>query len=35
VAIKPSDGQPLPATEGKPELHDARLKTPGGGNLKG
>lgn len=35
VAIKPSDGEPLPASEGKAELHDARLKTPGGGNLRG
>ena len=35
VALKPSDGQPLPANERKAELHDARLKTPGGGNLKG
>jgi hypothetical protein len=35
VALKPSDGQPLPASQGKAELHDARLKTPGGGNLKG
>jgi hypothetical protein len=35
VAIKPSDGEPLPASQGKAELHDARLKTPGGGNLKG
>jgi hypothetical protein len=35
VAIKPSDGEPLPASEGKSELHDARLKTPGGGNLRG
>ncbi len=35
VALKPSDGEPLPASQGKAELHDARLKTPGGGNLKG
>jgi hypothetical protein len=34
VAINPAR-EPLPASEGKAELHDARLKTPGGGNLKG
>jgi hypothetical protein len=35
VAINPKSGEPLPASEGKEELRDARLKTPGGGNLKG
>lgn len=35
VAINPKGGEPLPASEGKAELRDARLKTPGGGNLRG
>jgi len=35
VALNPKSGEPLPASEGKAELRDARLKTPGGGNLKG
>jgi hypothetical protein len=35
VAINPKSGEPLPASEGKAELRDARLKTPGGGNLRG
>lgn len=34
VAINPAR-EPLPTSEGNAELHDARLKTPGGGNLKG
>jgi hypothetical protein len=35
VALNPKSGEPLPASEGKAELRDARLKTPGGGNLRG
>jgi len=35
VALNPKSGEPLPASESKAGLHDARLKTPGGGNLKG
>lgn len=36
VALNPAGGEPLPESKGKAELQsDARLKTPGGGNLRG
>jgi len=36
VALNPATGEPLAESQGKAELQsDARLKTPGGGNLRG
>lgn len=36
VALNPATAEPLPASQGKEEFQsDARLKTPGGGNLRG